>query len=108
MDNKHSGYTSKYNFFVSLFVAVVSLIFSICLVYIANGSAAMIQPMPKVLWGFLGVAFIALIFLIYNGTKMYTSRKDTRLDTLISNATILTAEVKNLKDTIDKLVAKSK
>jgi peptidoglycan hydrolase CwlO-like protein len=108
MIKRQGDYINKYYFFVSLFVSIVSLVFSICLVYIAVGSTAMIQPFPKLVWALLGIAFVALIFVIYNGMKIYTAHKDTRLDSLINNATTLTAEIQRLKEKIDELNAKIK
>jgi peptidoglycan hydrolase CwlO-like protein len=108
MAKRQGDYINKYYFFVSLFVALVSLVFSICLVYIAVGSSAIKQPFPTLVWALLGIAFVALIFVIYNGIRIYTAHKDTRFDTLIKNANTLTAEIQSLKDKIDELTAKIK
>jgi peptidoglycan hydrolase CwlO-like protein len=108
MVKRQGDYINKYYFFVSLFVSLVSLVFSICLVYIAVGSSAMVQPFPKLVWALLGIAFVALIFVIYNGMRIYTAHKDTRLDSLINNATALTAEIQSLKAKIDELTTKMK
>ena len=83
MENKHSSYSNKFDFFVSGFISIFSLSLAVYAIYISGGVKAMNQPLPLLVWIGIIIAGIFCLFAIYNGIKMVNTPRDTRLDDLI-------------------------
>ncbi len=95
MDDNRSSYRDLFNFFVNLFIAMVTIGLAVYAIYIAGGIEAMTQPLPPIVLAAFGLAFIFVIWALINGLKMIRTPKGKSLEEFIET-------INQLKPSIDK------